>query len=289
MPPNTPPTASSVFSSLSQSRAQLLHRRPLGSGLELALWRNQHDSTQYERPEHHTLSCYLAGGWQTYRRDQPSLRGAPGKLCLLPAEHHSAWVVNGPLEFAHLYISPERLTRDSLWLLDREPREIQLSAATFYEDQQLSHDCRLLALASPNNADSLLCTSVSQRIVDRLLTHHSQRSVREYRGGLSPHVRNRLREFIEAHLEQSLTLDDLARVANLSPYHFNRMFRHSFGQTPHAWVMQRRTQRAFSLLQRSTQDIEQVASQCGFADARHLRRHLRQHYQLTAQQIRGGL
>ena len=83
-----------------------LHRSAeLGDGLAAAVWSNRHDARDYQAPSHHTLSCYLAGGTGTFRCDSPHSKGAPDKLCVLPAGHQSAWVINGEIQLAHLYIS----------------------------------------------------------------------------------------------------------------------------------------------------------------------------------------
>ncbi|MFP3701926.1 AraC family transcriptional regulator, partial [Burkholderia sp. SIMBA_013] len=54
------------------------------------------------------MSCYIGGGTGTFRRDQPGTKGGPDKLCILPAEHQSAWVINGEIRLAHVYFSPEQ-------------------------------------------------------------------------------------------------------------------------------------------------------------------------------------
>ncbi len=59
-------------------------------------------------------------------------------------------------------------------------------------------------------------------------------------GGPAPHLLRNLLAWIEEHLEQPLTLADLAAQASLSEYHFARMFRQSMNMAPHQYVMQRR-------------------------------------------------
>ncbi len=63
---------------------------------------------------------------------------------------------------------------------------------------------------------------------------------------------------------------ELARVANLSEFHLARMFAVSFGMPPHAWITQRRIDRARSLLRNTDLPLEQIAAQCGYADPSHL-------------------
>ncbi|MEO1155400.1 MAG: AraC family transcriptional regulator [Pseudomonadota bacterium] len=78
----------------------------------------------------------------------------------------------------------------------------------------------------------------------------------------------RAAEHVEAHLEATITLDAMADVAGLSPFHFNRAFRAATGRTPHQYVTARRIERARRLL---TTDMPaaQVAFACGFASQSH--------------------
>lgn len=56
------------------------------------------------------------------------------------------------------------------------------------------------------------------------------------RAGLASNLMRRIDDWIEANLDQTIHLDDLAMLANLSGFHFHRMFRLSRGIAPHAWV-----------------------------------------------------
>lgn len=90
-------------------------------------------------------------------------------------------------------------------------------------------------------------------------------------GGLAPHVRRRALEYVEAHLGETIRLQDLAAIGQLSPFHFQRMFRASYGVSPHGWVAHRRVERAKSML-RGTDPIAQIASACGFSSQSHMTR-----------------
>ena len=124
-----------VFQSLNRSpHARLEACAELGDGLSAAVWSNHHDAQDYQAPSHHTLSSYIGGGTVTFRRDRPGTKGGPDKLCILPAEHQSAWVINGEIRLAHVYFSPEQFALGCVTLLDREPRELPLAEPTFLED-----------------------------------------------------------------------------------------------------------------------------------------------------------
>jgi AraC-like DNA-binding protein len=63
-------------------------------------------------------------------------------------------------------------------------------------------------------------------------------------GGLSPGAMRRVREYVEMHLGETIDLLMLAGVARLSVHHFARQFKQSAGVTPHAYLTQKRVNRA---------------------------------------------
>jgi AraC family transcriptional regulator len=71
-------------------------------------------------------------------------------------------------------------------------------------------------------------------------------------------------------LEDRLSLADLARIACLSPYHFSRSFKQAVGLGPQRFVMERRIQRAKTLMRRSRQPLALIALEVGFNDQSHL-------------------
>src|SRR5262245_17636356 len=73
------------------------------------------------------------------------------------------------------------------------------------------------------------------------------------RGGLPPRALQRVREFIETHLEENISVQALADIAGLSMYHFARAFKQSEGMTPHDYVIQSRVLRGKDLL--ATSDL----------------------------------
>jgi len=80
----------------------------------------------------------------------------------------------------------------------------------------------------------------------------------------------RVYDYIEAHLDDRLTLSDLAAVACLSPYHFSRSFKQALGIGPQRYVTQRRLERAKTLMRRTNQPLARIAQEVGFSDQSHL-------------------
>jgi AraC family transcriptional regulator len=88
--------------------------------------------------------------------------------------------------------------------------------------------------------------------------------------GLSPERLRRVRDYMEARLGEDLLLTVLADIACLSPYHFRRSFKRSAGVGPQRYVIQRRVERAKTLLRRTGQPLARIAQEIGFADQSHL-------------------
>ena len=278
-----------VFQSLHSSpNARLQRSAELGDGLAAAVWSNRHDAREYQAPSHHTLSCYLAGGTGTFRRESPHSKGAPDKLCILPAGHQSAWVINGDIQLAHLYISQEQFALAAVHLLDREPRELQLREATFLDDAQQAQRFRLLAgLDWSEPGERLLGSSLAHELVSHALLNQVGRpDGLHLKGGLAPAQRRRVREFIQANLAEPLSLGQLAHLCALSEYHFARMFQLSFGLPPHRYVLAQRLRHAQQLLRHSPRALGEVALACGFASASHFSNRFRQTFAVTPGQYR---
>ncbi len=81
-------------------------------------------------------------------------------------------------------------------------------------------------------------------------------------------------DYLIANYMENISLGKLASLANLSPYHFNRVFSDQFGIPPHAFQVQLRLAKAKKFL-REGMEIAQVAFQTGFADQSHLTRHFK--------------
>lgn len=75
---------------------------------------------------------------------------------------------------------------------------------------------------------------------------------------------DRLLEFVEAHLDDDLSVDDLAKVLGLSRFHFSRIFRTTTTRSPYQFLLERRIRRSTDMLRCSNLSIADIARQCGF-------------------------
>ena len=74
------------------------------------------------------------------------------------------------------------------------------------------------------------------------------------------------RDYIHAHFAEDLNLSELSRVACLSPYHFHRAFKNTFGITPKKLVTHLRIERAKWLLENRSYSVQMVCQEVGFRD-----------------------
>ncbi len=98
---------------------------------------------------------------------------------------------------------------------------------------------------------------------------------------------NNVMNYVDKHINQSLNLDVLARVANFSPYHFHRIFTFLTGETPGNYVQRMRVEKAAGLLQNDIRmSISEIAYTCGFSSVSLFSRSFRAYYGITAKEFR---
>ena len=275
-----------TFETLQRHKAQLRDRVELRNGLQLAAWFNSGDRVT-TLSDHHTLSLYVEGGYDTWHKTAQGWRngGGPDRFCLMPAGIESSWDLRADLAFVHLYCSEPQLRQLAEQVWDRSPAKLNLHEKIFSADPRITQLYRhfLLSCDWQQPASQLTLSSATTLLLTHLLQEYSevQWQLPQVRGGLAPAVLRRVLEFIDAHLDQPLTLADLASEAALSEYHFARMFRHSAGEAPHQFVMRRRMLRARMLLTQPALTLTDIALQCGFHSSSHFSHRFRQVHGVT--------
>jgi AraC-like DNA-binding protein len=94
--------------------------------------------------------------------------------------------------------------------------------------------------------------------------------------GLAGWQIHRVRQFIDNHLDETIHVSHLSEIARRSTAHFSRAFKRSFGKSPHAYLVERRLERASHLMLSSDAPLSEIAVACGFTDQAHLSNLFRQ-------------
>jgi AraC-like DNA-binding protein len=108
---------------------------------------------------------------------------------------------------------------------------------------------------------SSVVESLTAIVVWRVL--HAPASEARRCGGLNKRQLDRLEQYIEARLDASPSVADLAELAGLSLYHFIRSFKRALGMTPHRYIMMRRVERAKMLLRDTDLSVLQASLEVG--------------------------
>lgn len=197
--------------------------------------------------------------WQTL---PPGLQLAcPGQ------EQHLHWRGSSRSEF--LFIEPERAQQ----LLDGVPRR-RLAAPAPARLRALGSllDALRMDLTAGSPAGRLVGDCLVAGLVGLLADGDPPRG----QTVLDPHAQRRLVDFVEAHLDRSLPLSQLAAIAGIGERHLLRAFRATMGCSPHQYLLARRVEHAKA---RIVQDwaLADVALDSGFADQSQLTRTFRQY------------
>jgi AraC family transcriptional regulator len=183
--------------------------------------------------------------------------------------HQGEWV--GLMNTTHLQVgvSDAALLATS----DGAYGEVELRPSRKFADQRLSAMVAAIhaEMVAGFPSGRLFLDSIEQAMAVTLVNgfavrhHPAQLS----RGGLGSARLRRIKELIDAKLEDNLSLDEMAESVGLSTAHFARMFRKTTGETPHQFVLRQRLERARTMLRAPYARVLDVAIACGFKTQQH--------------------
>lgn len=225
-----------------------------------------------------TTDCACEG--LTNRRTQ-----SPFDFDIVPAGASGFWEDHGHCDMISVRLAP-RLVTSTAEALALPSERAELAPRLGGRDPLIEHVVRALAaeLAAPAPAGRIYADSLATALTTRLLQNFAGTGVSGRQTLSKPQVR-RIVEFVEANLDGELTLEQLADVAGMSIPHLTTLFRRTMGQSAHAYVMERRVQRARALLLAGRLSIAQVALETGFAHQSHLARWMRRLLGVTPSEI----
>lgn len=237
--------------------------------------------------ECHEINISISGKMTTERISATGRRktvsAGNGGLCITPAGQTVGAFWDKPLENLGLLLAPDFVARTAAE--NRFSPDFDFYDNFTEADPLIQHiGLQLLdEYRSETREGNLYADSLIQTLTLHLLKNYSNaRSVTETAtGGLSGYKLRRVKEFIDANLEEDLTLAGIAEVADLSQFHFARAFRRSTGQTPQQYVTERRIERAKQLLAREDLPIVEVGLQTGFKNQSHFTTLFRKYTKLT--------
>jgi AraC family transcriptional regulator len=233
-----------------------------------------HDTTEYrfDAPVH-LLAVYEQGvrrDGETFVEGSPrsTLRDRTRKLTFVPADHeYREWQESRTLtNLMYFYVDPATLQAHS---------ECDISAISFaprvlFEDPTLWDTALKLKrlVESPTSENRLYSEALGIVLIHELVRLNLGMPRVELRalGGLATWQQRIVAAYIDEHLAEQIRLATLAQLVDLSPYHFCRAFKGSFGVPPHRYHTGRRIARAKMLLADSADSVTNIGLTVGFSE-----------------------
>ena len=163
----------------------------------------------------------------------------------------------------------------------------------FGRDETLAHlsfaCAEMLSARTADNAKRVaaLAHLLAIYVAEKYTNVASQRPV--YHGGL-PIVRLRkIEDYVHAHVSESISIDSLAELAELSPFHFSRVFKQATGITPLQFVTRERMLQAQQLIRETSRSLIEIALEVGYTSPSHFAQVFRRTVGMAPTQFRNAL
>jgi AraC-like DNA-binding protein len=228
----------------------------------------------YARHTHETyaVAAVVAGCETFFHRGEQhyAKEGSIGVIC--PDELHDGEPHGGGFAYRTFYPSAELMKEIAEDVAGRALARPPWFPRSVIEDPALIqafvglHACLNREIEAPPMEQDIRLIDVLGRLIARWADLDGVPPVGRESCGIT-----RAREFLDSHLDGSVELVDLARIAGLSRSHFIRAFRRETGLNPHAYLVDRRFRAARRRLERGEPPGD-VAAACGFFDQSHLNR-----------------
>ena len=163
----------------------------------------------------------------------------------------------------------------------------------FGRDETLAHlsfaCAEMLSARTADNAKRVaaLAHLLAIYVAEKYTNVASQRPV--YHGGL-PIVRLRkIEDYVHAHVSESISIDSLAELAELSPFHFSRVFKQATGITPLQFVTRERMLQAQQLIRETSRSLIEIALEVGYTSPSHFAQVFRRTVGMAPTEFRNAL
>jgi AraC family transcriptional regulator len=215
-----------------------------------------------------------------------------GSITVVPAGSPARYRWGGWMDTLNVYLEPELVRRVAAEAFGLDSARLTIPPL---DAMDLPHVRTAMGavdaeMGTGGPGGRLVAESLANLLAVNLIRHvlAPSRPIRN-RDGVLPRARLRaVVDYVEGHLDANApTLEQMAAVARLSPYHFARQFKAATGLPPHQYVITRRVERAKRLLQTGTgMSVADVALTAGFSDQSQFSRHFKRLVGVTPAQYR---
>jgi AraC family transcriptional regulator len=262
--------------------------------LEALRYRYQPPNEAYQPPlTHHSLLLFLHTPREFEAHYAGVARVVPppaGSILMVPAGSPARWRWSSHSDSLHVFLEPGLVARVAAEAFDLDPARASVGPLDGLDHPQLR--TAMLAVNDELTAgaagDRLAAESLAHLLAVHLIRNASspRPPTRRTSGALPQRKLRAVVEYIEEHLDTGLTLERMAAVVHLSPYHFARQFKQATGLPPHQYVITRRVERAKEFLHEGDLSLAEVAASAGFCDQSQFCHHFKRLVGVTPRQFR---
>jgi AraC-like DNA-binding protein len=234
--------------------------------------------------EEYQFCLIQSGAGELIYRGQ-SLQTPPASLFIVhPGEVHAnrAFGTVG-CSYRTIFLDVELMRRMTADIFEKE-KGLPFFTTAVVDDGEIIRRYLNLHLAFEQSASGLERHTLLLDFLAKLISRFAEKRSLPLAAGLECRAITRACEYLAEHYSENVSLETLACIANLSPFHFNRVFSEQLGLPPHAFQTQLRVLNAQKLL-RQGYSISSVAAQTGFADQSHFTRQFKRLTVLTPGQF----
>jgi AraC family transcriptional regulator len=207
-----------------------------------------------------------------------------GHMSLTPAGQGLARVLKGRPNVLLVHLPPHVLREVAEEIRLGAPKA-ELVPRLAVPDEVVDRLGRLILDEAAGEAlgQGLMVEALTRALVTHLLRSHSTVAapLPDAPIGMAGGKLRRVIEYMQTHIDESLSLAQLATLSGLSPSHFTRSFRAAMGKPPHSYLVDLRIKKARDLLEHSELPVIEVGIRCGFEQPSHFATTFRQVVGLT--------
>ncbi len=237
--------------------------------------------------ESYTIGVIAAGAEAFLCRGRMHLAPMGSLVAINPGEVHTGQAVDGQGWTQHIFYLNAALLEGVDPALTVDSPDLPYFPNPVIEDASLAKLILNVHLALEHSAFTLAQESRLTWALAQLIARHAGNRPSLPSLGRAHQSVKRVQDYLEAHFAENVSLQQLAQIANLSPFHLLRLFRKQVGLPPHAYLMQVRVARAKTRLA-AGYTIATVTQETGFVDQSHLTRHFKRIVGVTPGQYVSG-
>ena len=212
-----------------------------------------------------------------------------GEFWLIPANaEYFSFTRGETVNYAEIYFEPDYLEK----LLGESGKDYELKPHVGLYDNFLYQNVKQLTslITKTDDISELMGDNISQTLCLYLFSNYNSQVITSDKQTIKLSQRKHalLQEYIQENLAEQITLEKLAKVAEINSHKLLRLFSTSFNSSPAQYIIKQRLRKVRFLLSNTKQDITTIALATGFSSHSHLTTTFKKHTGITPAEFRNS-